>query len=344
MKLDNRRTGLVVALSVFLTEVQGVVQVSFTDEITYGTVQVGVGSPATDYTLLLDTAIANTWVGAKKAYSPTSTSNKTGNAVEFIDTHGSFAGNEYSDTLNLGGNTFQQSIGVAISVLGYNDEGVDGVLGLGPVDLSVGTLSPDTKTEIPTIADNLLSSGKVDSSTVTIGNGLVTFGSPLVDISDVKYAPITKTIPAAGYWGIDASFTYKGTSLVATTAGIIDHGTSLIHLDSQSYQDFLQLIDAVEDSATGLPRVNSCTGLSPIVLTFSGKTLSIPVAAYSFPASSNALIGGSAGYCYLGVGDLGTSYGNGLDFIIGYNTLKHLNVIYDKENSRVGFGNFAIDV
>ena len=48
--------------------------------VTY-TASVGVGSPATDYTLLIDTGSSNTWVGANTKYNPTRTSKNTGKSV-----------------------------------------------------------------------------------------------------------------------------------------------------------------------------------------------------------------------------------------------------------------------
>jgi Eukaryotic aspartyl protease len=53
------------------------------------TASVGVGSPATDYTLIIDTGSSNTWVGANKPYTPTGTSKNTGKAVvSFSSTYG----------------------------------------------------------------------------------------------------------------------------------------------------------------------------------------------------------------------------------------------------------------
>jgi hypothetical protein len=53
---------------------------------------------------------------------------------------------------------------------------------------------------------------------------------------------ITKTDPADGYWGVDASFRYGSTSVILdTTAGALDTGTSLIYIatgknNSDAYQ------------------------------------------------------------------------------------------------------------
>ncbi|KAG1887591.1 hypothetical protein F4604DRAFT_1916391 [Suillus subluteus] len=51
---------------------------SIASAVTAYTAQVGVGSPATQYTLLIDTGSSNTWVGANTPYTRTNTSVDTG--------------------------------------------------------------------------------------------------------------------------------------------------------------------------------------------------------------------------------------------------------------------------
>lgn len=48
-----------------------------------------------------------------------------------------------------------QSIGDALYYADFG--GVDGIVGVGPVDLTLGTLSPDTNATIPTVMNNLVS-------------------------------------------------------------------------------------------------------------------------------------------------------------------------------------------
>ena len=55
---------------------------------------VGVGSPPTNYSLLIDTGSSNTWVGATQPYVQTSTSVDTGNAVSVSYGSGDFSGEE----------------------------------------------------------------------------------------------------------------------------------------------------------------------------------------------------------------------------------------------------------
>lgn len=58
------------------------------------TTNVGIGNPATAYTLLIDTGSSNTWVGAGKAYKRTKTSISTGQPVSASYGSGSFSGTE----------------------------------------------------------------------------------------------------------------------------------------------------------------------------------------------------------------------------------------------------------
>lgn len=128
-----------------LGKTQSITSVPFTDAIIHGVVSVGVGSPATQYSLILDAISANTWVGAGKAYVSTNTSTATGQNVGFRYGAGveasKFSGKEYTDQVTLVPDLVvtAQSIGVAETSTGF--QGFDGVLGLGPTALSLGTLS-----------------------------------------------------------------------------------------------------------------------------------------------------------------------------------------------------------
>ncbi|KAG2356697.1 aspartic peptidase domain-containing protein, partial [Suillus spraguei] len=96
---------------------------SIADAVMCYTTQVGIGSPATQYTLLIDTGSSNTWVGAKTAYKVTSTSVDTGHTVSVQYGSGSFSGEEYLDTVTLSSDLviIQQSIGSASQSQGFNN-------------------------------------------------------------------------------------------------------------------------------------------------------------------------------------------------------------------------------
>ena len=106
-------------------------------------------------TLIVDTGSSNTWVGAGKEYIRTSTSVNTSSLTFVSYEGGNFSGREYFDQVSLASGLIisNQSIGVATSSTGF--VGVDGVLGIGPVDLTKGTVfGEDT---VPTVTDNLFS-------------------------------------------------------------------------------------------------------------------------------------------------------------------------------------------
>ena len=85
----------------------------------------------------------------------TSSSVDTGDSVEVTYGSGEFSGTEYTDTVTLSSSLVitKQSIGVASSSEGF--EGVDGIIGIGPLDLTEDTVS-NTGT-VPTVTNNLFS-------------------------------------------------------------------------------------------------------------------------------------------------------------------------------------------
>lgn len=73
---------------------RAVVSVDATNTAVTYTVEVGVGAPPTNYTLLVDTGSSNTWIGASTPYVQTSTSQDTGNMVSVTYGSGMFSGEE----------------------------------------------------------------------------------------------------------------------------------------------------------------------------------------------------------------------------------------------------------
>ncbi|KAI0046049.1 aspartic peptidase A1 [Auriscalpium vulgare] len=312
---------------------------------------VGVGSPATSYSLLIDTGSSNTWLGAGKAYVETSTSTKTSNSVAVEYGSGSFSGTEYTDTVTLGsGLTItNQSIGVANSSAGLT--GFDGILGLGPTYLTRKTLSPDTTSEIPTVTDNLSSQGTIPTDLVAVSyepttsssvtNGELTFGG--TDSSkytgSITYTGITGTSPANEFWGIDQSISYgTGTNILSSTAGIVDSGTVLILIATDAFTRYKNATGAVTDGTIGLLRITSAqfSNLKSLFFTTGGTTFELTANAQLWPRSLNSYIGGSASNIYLVINDLGWNTGNGLDFMNGYTFLERFYSVFDTTNKRVG--------
>ncbi|KAF9316541.1 hypothetical protein BG003_001844 [Podila horticola] len=319
---------------------------------------IGVGSPPTYYNLIVDTGSSNTWIGATTAYVETSTSSQTGDSVSesIIRVEygpGSFSGTEYIDQVTLGSGLVlpKQSIGVASKSTGFS--GVDGILGLGPVDLTKGTLSPDTGSTIPTVIDNLFSEGTIPAHLYSVSfepitdssgiqtNGEITFGG--VDSTKftgaITNTPITTTSPANNYWGIDASLAYGDTTILSQTAGIVDSGTTLLLLATDAFAKFISATGGVPDSATNLLSITpeQFANLKSVFININGVDFELTPNALIWPRSLNTAIGGTAGSIYLIVSDIGSNSGSGLDFILGQVFMERFYTVFDVANSQVGF-------
>jgi hypothetical protein len=312
---------------------------------------VGVGSPATTYYLIVDTGSSNTWVGADTAYVKTSTSVDTGEPVAVTYGSGSFSGTEYLDTVTLGtGLTItSQSIGVAARSTGFT--GVDGILGIGPLDLTEGTLTDEPNTTIPTVTDNLYSEGTISEIVVGVSfepttsesdaNGELTFGGTDATkyTGAIAYTPLTTTYPASYYWGINESITYGSTTILAETAGIVDTGTTLILIASNAYSLYQSATGATEDRTTGLLRITTAKYdvLEDLNFNIGSNTYALTPNGQIWPRALNTYIGGSSSYIYLIVSSIGAPSGEGLDFINGYTFLERFYSVFDTTNSQVGF-------
>ncbi|KAG2120232.1 acid protease [Suillus clintonianus] len=314
------------------------------------TADIGVGSPPAYHTVVVDTGSSNTWI-ANKSYTKTSTSYDTGN--QFVVSYGDgfnytlVAGEEYTDTITLTSNLVieKQSIGVAFNVSGMGS--VDGILGLGPVDLTWGTVS--NAEEVPTVMDNLYTQNTISSevfgvffSPASAGDtsGELTFGG--YDQSkitgDVGYAHITTTSPANGYWGVDEAISYGETKILTSAAGIVDTGTTLILIASDAFDSYKSGTGAILDASTGLLKISSdqYNQLSSLFFEIGEESYELTPNAQIWPRSLNTAINGTTDGIYLVVSDIGMQSGSGLDVINGYCFLERFYSIFDKTNSRVG--------
>lgn len=106
--------------------------------------------------LFVDTGSANIWIGHNKSYVPTSTSVATGDSLSITYGDGTVNGTEYLDQVTLSPSLVikNQSFGVQSSGDFTTHGGIllDGIIGLGPVDQTAGTLtSRPSNYTIPTV-------------------------------------------------------------------------------------------------------------------------------------------------------------------------------------------------
>ncbi|KAL1741011.1 acid protease [Schizophyllum fasciatum] len=303
--------------------------VPVTDATVTYTLNVGVGSPATEYTLLIDTGSSNTWLGADKEYTKTSTSKSTGHSFNVSYGSGRVSGTEYTDQVTLGEDLVikKQSIGVASTAQGFND--VDGILGIGPVDLTQGTVA--STSSVPTVTDNLYEQGTIPTesigifyqpttSSTSVANGELTFGGTDDDrfTGQIVYSPITSTSPASNYWGIDQTVTYgESTAIMNSLAGIVDTGTTLLLIATDAFQAYQKAAGASLDDSTGLLTITEAQydSLKSLFFQIGDTTFEFTPNAQIWPRNLNSLLGGEEGKIYLITSDMGSKSGQGLDFI-----------------------------
>ncbi|TFL03666.1 acid protease [Pterulicium gracile] len=315
---------------------------------------VGVGSPPTPYSLIIDTGSSNTWVGAEKAYNRTRTSKPTGSKVGVSYGSGSFDGDQFLDLVTISYKLTipDQSIGVANKSKGFN--GFDGILGIGPVGLTRGTLQPNRSEFVPTVTDNLFKSKKINYNSVavsfvpTIGldeegqaSGELTWGG--VDYTKVEgkitYTPITRTFPADRYWGIDQKLTYgKSVPIMQSSAGIVDTGTTLTYIASDAFARYKNATGSEYDEDTGLLAIPCAKfgSLNNLHFYINGQKFELSPDAQAWPRIFNEAIGGTNDKVYLVIADIGDVTGTGLDFINGMGFLQRFYTVYDTQKRRVG--------
>ncbi|RDX48864.1 aspartic peptidase A1 [Lentinus brumalis] len=305
---------------------------------------------STSLALLVDTGSSNTWVGAGQPYNATG---KTSEGDSVFYGSGFFFGDEYNGTVKLGRGLVIQKQSFGDADLAYGFDGVDGILGIGPTDLTVGTLDSSPEESIPTVTDNAYTQGLIRHKEVCIffapaksqsdPNGELTFGgsNPKKCTGPLNYVPITSTSPASSYVGIDLKkITFNGDVLNSeATSGIVDTGTTLIYLPTDAFSAYQNATNATLDDNTGLLKITKeqYDELPPLNFHIGERTYDLTPNGQIWPRAFNTLIGGEADAIYLVVGDSGAVSGSGLDFIIGYTFLERFYHCYDSQNNRAGF-------
>lgn len=276
------------------------------------------------------------------------------------------------DTLSLSKSLAvqNQSIGVTTPLTAQGFTGYDGILGLGPVDLTEGTVIGAGS--IPTVPDNLSDQGFISTEVIGISytpaqsssqSGELTFGGTDDSkyVETITYVPITSSSPSSSYWGIDLDATYGGGAngtIFKSASGIVDTGTTLILLASDAFSAYQTATGGEMDQNTGLLMItkDQYRNLKSLYFQVGGETFELTRNAQIWPRKMNSVINGQSNAIYLVVSDvsafrycialqrrelihspqLGSTIESGLDFILGYAFLQRFYSVFDTTNSRVG--------
>ncbi|KAG2070336.1 acid protease [Suillus decipiens] len=312
---------------------------------------VGIGNPPTTYNLILDSASANTWVRASK-YVETGPSFCTGQPVIVNYNSGFFSGTEWLDyvTVGPGLTVILQSIGVGEEETGLHN--YDGIIGIGPVSLTVGSLRYLRTEPIPTVTDSLFGQGTISENVLGIffepyvspeTTGQITFGGtdPTKYNGNIEYAP---TGSSQKFWGVKSRITYGNRVILRSTAGIVDCGSTLITLAPDAYERYQRETSAVYDYVTNLLTIpeDKYGDLHNLDFHIGERTYSLTPNGQIWPRSLNTKINGKEHSIYLVIGNSGVYSGSDDDgFTIGYVFMQRFYVAYDATNARVGFATTA---
>ncbi|KAH7878512.1 aspartic peptidase A1 [Lentinula edodes] len=305
---------------------------SLTDQIVTFTINPVVNGK--NFSLIVDTGSSNTWVGADPANRL-----QPGLGLDLFEvTYGSGAvlGDETTNTVNItpGLAVENQSIGNALLSEGF--DGVDGIMGFGPVDLTQGTLLDNAESTIPTVMDNLFAQGTISNETLGVFlaptttddpvNGELSFGG--VDTSKMT-GPMSFFQSTLPFWSISQSATFGGVTIMDTTTCVVDTGTTLLMLPEDAVTTYQDLIGATLDPTTGLLSINEAqlsnlTTLSFIGTDINGETQHFDLTpnAQLFPRAFNTEIGGSADDILLITASSGSNDASTIDCIMGQSFLQ----------------------
>ncbi|KAG2067477.1 acid protease [Suillus decipiens] len=318
------------------------------------TVRVGFGYPRVFfYDLIVDTASAITWVGARLPYLSQSGVN-TGEPVAVDYRYGSFRGTIFQDDLLIGVTRLPISA-MQIGVASISPDVVaDGVLGIGPTSSGLGALPNSPQQTIPTVTDYLLRQNIISRPIIglffqpivanTVNLGEISFGGtdPAMwnDRSGVLYTDVTATAPSSRYWGINQRITYAETEILASTAGVVDSGCTFLYLALDAYERYRTVTGGTLNPANGLLQISlpQYTELRNLEFHIGVKIYRLIPDAQIWPRSLNYNINGGDNDIFLIVKALETPTGSGNDFVHGYVFLQRFYTVFDSRMPRrVGF-------
>jgi len=314
------------------------------------TVQASLGSTA--YTLLLDTGSSNTWVGARSPYKTSSTTAATGQKLSVTYGSGPIQGVQLVDTVTLGSLVINEQQVGSTSTNVFSKFGVDGILGVGPVGLTVGKLSPSTAVSSPTVVDTMRAQGIISAAILSVYlvpsyqgavSGQVSFGGIDPTRNTSAYVAVSKSTesPANKYWSCTVSMSAGGAVIASDTPAITDTGTTLVVIASDFFAAWQAAVTARVPSAfidkNGMLAVPtaSVSSVPSLSIIIDGHSFDLIGDACFLPESQSVQFGGTGGRRYSVVASSGRESGAGFDVTLGMTWLVRYATAYDSNTGLV---------
>lgn len=249
----------------------------------------------------------------------------------------SLDGEQYLDIIRLENASVHQAIGVGLSNgLPHN---VDGILGIGPTELSNGVL--ETQPEVLTVVDSLfLEKGLILQLGIYLENGQGHINFGLLDprfTDSLKYFPVATTYPAKLYWSVEASMSTGDELILPHGPIVIDSSYPLITIDDKAFARLQHATGAIIDHSTGLLRLSprQYRNMKSVSINIGGSKFELTPNACILPRKHNTVFGGKSGQIYLAF-NKGLPYGLGFYAVLGIPFLERYYVAYDDFFKRVG--------
>ncbi|TVY31934.1 Aspartic-type endopeptidase [Lachnellula subtilissima] len=300
--------------------------------------EVKLGSANKPVYLLLDTGAGTTWVmGPSCTSGPCKTHDSFGSSdsktfkdlsTPFSISYGSgnVTGSMAQDSLSIAGMSFTAAIGIASTVSDqFNTFPIDGILGLS-LSKSDGQNFWETLAASKTLKSNMVGLA-IDRASDGPNTGVINFGSP--DTSrfsgSLDYFPSESNL--SDDWAVNITNVGVGTTQIGISSmGYIDTGTSFIFAPPADAKKLHASIDGAtssDDSTYTVP----CTTTTPLTFSFGQSTYSVP--------SKDWVSAEANGVCTSNVYGVGVVDDN--SWLIGDTFLKNVYVVFDYDQSRVGF-------
>lgn len=278
----------------------------------FATVQ--MGTPPTDFKILMDSGSADLWVGSEQCVSDqggdcgnhqflgsqsSSTFQASNQPFSITYGTGSVSGVLVQDTVSVAGiDLADHTFGVATveSVeFSSDDTSFDGLMGLAQSTLSnQQVLTPPESMAQQGLIPEAIVSYKISRLADNLNDGEITFGG----LDDSKFDPATLTtldnVNQNGFWEADMdAVTVDGqdTGLTGKTA-ILDTGTTLIVAPAADALAVHQLIDGAQSDGQG-GFIVPCDTTASVAMTFGGASFTIdPRDIAFFPLGDGTCISG----------------------------------------------------
>jgi len=358
LKIEDRKTmQRSVSITYELGKTSSIIINDYQDAQYFG--QLSVGTPPQNLDVVYDTGSSNLWVSQIKPsilskhhyYQHDKSSTYVANGTTFNIQYGSgpVAGYYSRDSVQIGDYSLDNYLFAEVNdVSGLGPHGIsyamgkfDGICGMGWDDISVDGVTTPLR--------SLVNSKALDANVFAfyLGSGGAAGELVIGDVDNTKftgdfnYLPVQETVPGkTGYWEIVMDdVQINGKSVISTTKGIVDSGTSLLAIPTADIKAIAALVGA--KTLLPIPPFNSeytidCNASAP--------TIDVILGGRTYALEKEDYVINDAGQCLFGMTGIDIPAPAGPLMILGDVFMRAHYVKFDVDNKQVGFAKIVKNV